>query len=60
MPKPRPRPCPVCLRRPCACPDPADECDEQAAIEEDARIRELLRGFPDAYVLPARRRIRTG
>ena len=47
-------PCPGCLRVPCACPDPADECDEQAAIEEDARIRELLRGFPSAYYLPSR------
>ena len=55
MPNPRPRPCPVCLRRPCQCPDPSDESDEQAAIEEDARIRALLRGFPEAYVLPAKR-----
>ena len=55
MPNPRARRCPVCLRVPCACPDPADESDEQAAIEEDARIRALLRGFPEAYVLPAKR-----
>lgn len=43
MPKPRLIRCPVCGRGPCACPDPADESDEQAAMEEDARVRELLR-----------------
>lgn len=36
------RPCAVCGRAPCACPDPSDESDEQAAQEEQARIRELL------------------
>jgi len=39
------RRCPVCLRLPCACPDPADECDEHAAQEEDAYVRELIARF---------------
>lgn len=45
MPNVTTRRCPVCLRVPCACPDPADECDEQAAIEEDAYVRALLADF---------------
>ena len=31
--------CSVCLRTPCACPDPADESDEQAAQEEADYVR---------------------
>ena len=45
MPNVTTRRCPVCLRVPCACPDPADESDEQAAAEEDAYVRALLADF---------------
>jgi hypothetical protein len=37
--------CAVCLRTPCACPDPADESDEQAAQEEADYVRALLSDF---------------
>lgn len=45
---PRPRVCAVCLQSPCACPDFADESDEQAAQEEADFLESLQRALDAA------------